>query len=53
MICRQMNQGSSLDMGTGYWLSSLKAVLTFQSYSCIQNTNVTVKQGEGESIRYR
>lgn len=37
-------------MDRSFWLNSVKVLLTFRSYSCVQNTNVTVKQGEGESI---
>lgn len=37
-------------MDRSFWLNSVKILLTFRSYSCVQNTNVTVKQGEGESV---
>lgn len=37
-------------MESSFWLNSVKILLMFRSYSCVQNTNVTVKQGEGESI---
>lgn len=39
-------------MDRSVWLNSVKILLTFPSYSCVQNTNVTVKQGGGESIRW-
>lgn len=37
-------------MDRSFWLNSVKILLTFRSYNCVKNTNVTVKQAEGESI---